>query len=133
MWTQWTPYVRNDITYFSCSKINTDDTIIGDVVYSVKYPCDKYQNMDYYGGSTRWIFIVAVTGTIVGLIRAFTNYPDDMAGLFKEIYHYRVDPTWAPLTLLLSAISLAGGACLGPEQALVGQLIAKTEIYYQHL
>ena len=36
-----------------------------------------------------------------------------------QVNECHVDPKWAPHTVLLSAISIAGGANLGPEQALV--------------
>ena len=51
------------------------------------------------------------------------KYPETIPGIFKEIEHFRVEPSTAPSTILLSAISLAGGACLGPEQALVSNLM----------
>jgi hypothetical protein len=53
------------------------------------------------------------------LNRLLLNYPETIPGLFKEIEEYHVNPKNAPATILLSAISLGGGACLGPEQALV--------------
>jgi len=43
-------------------------------------------------------------------------FPDD-----AEIIHFHVDYHHAPLTVLLSMISLSGGATLGPEQALVSR------------
>ena len=50
--------------------------------------------------------------------RVLLKYPESIDGIFKEIEHYHVNPKYAPATILLSAISLGGGACLGPEQAL---------------
>lgn len=81
--------------------------------------CTKYENADFYTGEKTWIIITTVTGLIVGLIRFFSKYPEDLPGLFKEIHSYHVEPKWAPWSFLISLISLAGGACLGPEQALV--------------
>lgn len=75
--------------------------------------------MSYYEGKTYWIAITTVTGLLVGLIRFIIDYPDDMPGIFKEILSFHVDPKWAPATYIISAISLGGGACLGPEQAMV--------------
>jgi H+/Cl- antiporter ClcA len=65
-----------------------------------------------------WIAITGCTGLVVGLLRYFIGYPDDLPGLFKEIATYHVDPKWSPASSLISMISLAGGMSLGPEQAL---------------
>ena len=46
------------------------------------------------------------------------RYPEDLAGFFKEINTCHVEPKWVPYTVTISAISLAGGACLGPEACL---------------
>jgi hypothetical protein len=77
------------------------------------------------------------SGFTVGLLRYLMSYPgilnaphavsrtvtstitEQIDGIFKEINTYHVDHTIAPQTILLSCISLAGGATLGPEQALV--------------
>jgi H+/Cl- antiporter ClcA len=40
-------------------------------------------------------------------------------GIFKEINHFHVDWRIAPTSIFLSLVSLACGATLGPEQALV--------------
>lgn len=76
------------------------------------------EDCDYYGGKTYWIAILSGTGFVVGFIRWFFDYPENLPGLFKEVNDCHVEPTWAPLTGFISMISLAGGACLGPEQAL---------------
>lgn len=55
----------------------------------------------------------------MGIIRWAFKYPDGLPGFFKEVNSCHVDPTHAPLTIILSAISIAGGANLGPEQAMV--------------
>ena len=60
-------------------------------------------------------------GLLVGLIRYFSSYPKSLPGLFKDIHDFHVHPTWAPLTFLISMISLCGGATLGPEQGLVSR------------
>ena len=49
-------------------------------------------------------------------------------GIFKEINTYHVDHTIAPQTILLSVISLGGGASLGPEQALVRNVTTKQRL-----
>jgi H+/Cl- antiporter ClcA len=80
--------------------------------------CNKFQNCQWYEGKLEWIAITASAGFVVGCIRFFSAYPDNLPGLFQEIQAFHVDPTWAPYTIVLSAISLAGGASLGPEQGL---------------
>jgi hypothetical protein len=59
------------------------------------------------------------TGFAVGFIRWLLKYPENLPGFFKEVNTCHVDPTWALPTAAISAISLAGGANLGPEQAMV--------------
>jgi H+/Cl- antiporter ClcA len=66
-----------------------------------------------------WVIITTCTGLLVGTLRWAMKYPDNLPGFFKEVNTCHVDPLWAPHTVLLSAISIAGGANLGPEQALV--------------
>jgi hypothetical protein len=83
-----------------------------------KCVCNKYENCQWYEGKLEWIAITTATGFVVGCIRFFSAYPDNLPGLFQEIQAFHVDPTWAPYTIVLSAISLAGGASLGPEQGL---------------
>lgn len=73
---------------------------------------------DFYTGEKYWIAITTGTGFCVGLIRWTFDYPDNLAGIFKEIKTYHVDTKWVGITYLISALSLAGGATLGPEQAL---------------
>jgi H+/Cl- antiporter ClcA len=73
----------------------------------------------WYNGEHYWIFISGATGFLVGLVRWTFDYPSNLPGIFKEIQTYHVDPKWVCVTYLCSALSLAGGATLGPEQALV--------------
>ena len=54
----------------------------------------------------------------VCVFRYLYSYPDNLPGIFKEIGDYHVDPKYTPLTVFISAVSLAGGASLGPEQAM---------------
>lgn len=73
---------------------------------------------NWYNGQKYWIGVTAGAGFLVGLSRYVFSYPDDLPGFFKDIQVKHVDPKWAPLTYLLSALSISGGATLGPEQAL---------------
>jgi hypothetical protein len=66
-----------------------------------------------------WILIITATGFLIGFLRWATKYPDNLPGFFKEVNDCHVDPTWALHTVLFSALSIAGGANSGPEQAMV--------------
>ena len=78
----------------------------------------EVQDGYYYAGELYWIPIPMVGGFVVGMIRWYFEYPDNLPGLFKEINSHHVEPKWSPLTFIISAVSLASGASLGPEQAL---------------
>lgn len=80
--------------------------------FSTLESCQKYAGKKY------WILITFGTGVLVGVIRWVSAYPDDRPGVFKEVNDCHVDPKHVPLTVLISLISLCGGASLGPEQAL---------------
>lgn len=79
---------------------------------------EKVSCGDIGSGKLRYIFIPMCTGILVGVIRFAVDYPKDIPGLFKEITEMHVNYRWAPASLLLSAVSLAGGGSLGPEHAL---------------
>ena len=63
--------------------------------------------------------MTSMTGLAVGTLRWITKYPRVSPGFIDEINSGHVDPTYVLHTLLISAISVSGGACLGPELALV--------------
>lgn len=79
---------------------------------------ETYEEVTFYAGKHYYILVTGAAGLLVGILRYSLNYPASLKGLFKEIEEYHVEPTTAPSTVLLSAISLGGGASLGPEQAL---------------
>ena len=74
---------------------------------------------EWYNGEKWWVLVTGGAGLAVGVIRWLFSYPDNLPGIFKDIKSFHVEPKWIPLTYCISAISLAGGATLGPEQALV--------------
>lgn len=78
---------------------------------------------EWYSGEKYWILISGGAGLLIGLIRYATSYPDNLPGIFKDIQVFHVEPKWAPVTFIISLISLSGGATLGPEQALVTLLL----------
>lgn len=81
--------------------------------YGVDQSCGNW-----YTGQLYWIPLSGGAGLLVGLVRYFFSYPDDLPGFFREIQDAHVNPRWVCLTYIISAISLSGGATLGPEQAL---------------
>ncbi|KAA1422596.1 chloride channel protein [Mumia zhuanghuii] len=76
------------------------------------------QSNGWWGGSWWWIAVTAGTGLIVGLIRHFLHMPAHTPGLIDELEEERVEPRSVPGTVAVSAMSLVGGASLGPEAAL---------------
>lgn len=86
---------------------------------------------DWYGGKHYFIAIPTGAGFLIGLIRFFLSYPDNLPGIFKDINTFHVEPKWVPVTYAISMISLAGGATLGPEQAL-GNLGGGIAYYISH-
>lgn len=79
---------------------------------------DEPADFGYYAGHKWWIAVPAGAGLVIGVIRYIFTYPENLDGIFKEINTCHVDYRHAPLTLIISMISLAFGATLGPEQAL---------------
>eukprot|EP00604_Paraphysomonas_vestita_P002665 CAMPEP_0174818608 /NCGR_PEP_ID=MMETSP1107-20130205/1393_1 /TAXON_ID=36770 /ORGANISM="Paraphysomonas vestita, Strain GFlagA" /LENGTH=307 /DNA_ID=CAMNT_0016030717 /DNA_START=45 /DNA_END=965 /DNA_ORIENTATION=+ len=82
---------------------------------------DSFENPDdgkFYAGKKYWILVTTGAGLAVGIIRRVVNYPENLPGFFKEVNTCHIDPKWALPTAVISALSLAGGANLGPEQAM---------------
>ena len=55
---------------------------------------------------------------IVGVLRRVLRVPAKLAGTVKELEDARVEPSTVPGAVAVSLVSLAGGASLGPEDAL---------------
>lgn len=78
-------------------------------------------NIDYnklYGGNKYWVLVTTSFGLLVGLLRWLFVYPHNLPGLLSELKSLELDCKWIPLTYLISGLSLAGGASLGPERAM---------------
>ena len=73
---------------------------------------------DWFGGQWWWVAVTAAAGVIVGLLRRLTRLPERIAGLFDDLKDGHVDPRLVPGIAAVSAVSLIGGASLGPEKAL---------------
>ena len=72
----------------------------------------------WFDGSLWWVAVTAGAGVIVGVLRRFFRVPLKSAGTVKELKDQRVEPSTVPGAVAVSLVSLAGGASLGPEDAL---------------
>ena len=62
--------------------------------------------------------VTAAAGVVVGLLRRLTRLPEEVPGLFDDLQAEHVDPGLVPGTVAVSAVSLIGGASVGPEKVL---------------
>ena len=69
-------------------------------------------------GSLWWVAVTAGAGLIVGVLRRLFRVPVKLAGTVQELKDQRVEPSTVPGAVAVSLVSLAGGASLGPEDAL---------------
>jgi len=72
----------------------------------------------WFDGHWWWVAATAATGTAVGLLRRLTRLPEEVPGLFDDLKAEHADPGLVPGTLAVSAVSLIGGASVGPEKVL---------------
>ena len=75
-------------------------------------------DMGWLGGQWWWVAVAAGAGVIVGALRRAFKLPDDLPGLVADITTAHVDSKTVPGLVAVSAVSLIGGASLGPEKAL---------------
>ncbi len=76
------------------------------------------KNPGWLDGSLWWVAVTASAGVIVGILRRFLRVPAKLPGTVKELKDQRVEPSMVPGAVAVSLVSLAGGASLGPEDAL---------------
>jgi H+/Cl- antiporter ClcA len=86
-------------------------TDVGNNWYHVSDP-------SWFGGHWWWVAATAGAGVLVGLLRSLTKLPAKIPGLIADLKTARVDPGIVPGIVAVSAVSLIGGASLGPEEAL---------------
>jgi H+/Cl- antiporter ClcA len=72
----------------------------------------------WFGGQWWWIAVTAAAGVVVGLLRRAARLPEHTPGLIADLQEGRVEPRLVPGIVAVSAVSLIGGASLGPEKAL---------------
>ena len=89
---------------------------MGVVKFGGKWYTDSHPG--WFGGHWWWIAVTAAAGVVVGLLRRLTRLPEQVPGLIADIKEAHVDPGLVPGIVAVSAVSLIGGASLGPEQAL---------------
>ena len=75
-------------------------------------------DVGWFGGQWWWVGVTAGAGILVGLVRRLTRLPARIPSLIDDLQHARVDLRSVPGIAAVSAVSLIGGASLGPEQAL---------------
>ena len=86
----------------------------------IKFGGKWYTDSDpgWFGGHWWWVAVAAAAGVVVGLLRRLTRLPEEVPGLFADLKTEHVDPRLVPGIAAVSAVSLIGGASLGPEKAL---------------
>ena len=72
----------------------------------------------WFGGYWWWVAITATAGLMTGLLRRLTRLPEEVPGLFDDMQAAQVDLESIPGTVVVSLMSLIGGASVGPEKVL---------------
>ncbi|HEY7816002.1 MAG TPA: chloride channel protein [Nakamurella sp.] len=72
----------------------------------------------WFGGQWWWVAVTAGAGVLVGVLRRVTRLPEQTSGLIADLQDEHVDPGPVPGIVAVSAVSLIGGASVGPEKAL---------------
>jgi H+/Cl- antiporter ClcA len=75
-------------------------------------------NLGWFGGKWWWVAVTAGAGLLVGILHHLMKLPDKTPGVLEDLHTGRADPGLVPGILVVSAVSLMGGASLGPEKAL---------------
>ncbi len=76
------------------------------------------KNPGWFDGSLWWVAVTGGAGVLVGVLRRAFRLPAKLPGTVKELQDQRVEPSTVPAAVAVSLVSLAGGASLGPEDAL---------------
>ena len=89
---------------------------MGVITFGGKWYTDS--DPGWFGGQWWWVAVTAAAGVAVGLLRRLTHLPEQTPGLIDDLKDKHVDPRLVPGIVAVSAVSLIGGASLGPEKAL---------------
>jgi len=76
------------------------------------------KNPGWLDGSLWWVAVTAGAGVIVGVLRRVFGLPAKLPGTVAEMKEKHVEPSVVPGAVVVSLVSLVGGASLGPEDAL---------------
>jgi H+/Cl- antiporter ClcA len=72
----------------------------------------------WFDGHLWWVGVTAGAAILVGVLRRVFRVPANLPGTLKELKDQRVEPANVPGAVVVSLVSLVGGASLGPEDAL---------------
>ena len=75
-------------------------------------------NPGWFGGHWWWVAVTVAAGVVVGLLRRVLRLPEQIPSLVADLTDGKVDPQLVPGIVAVSAVSLIGGASLGPVKAL---------------
>jgi H+/Cl- antiporter ClcA len=89
---------------------------VGVIDFGGKWYADA--DSGWFGGHWWWVAVTAAAGVVVGLLRRLMRLPEQIPGLFADLKSEHVDTGLVPGIAAVSAVSLIGGASLGPEKAL---------------
>ena len=89
---------------------------IGVIKFGGKWYTDFHPG--WFGGHWWWVAVAAAAGVVVGLLRRLTRLPWELPGLVPDLQAEHVETRLVPGMAVVSAVSLIGGASLGPEKAL---------------
>ncbi|MFZ0013737.1 MAG: chloride channel protein [Acidimicrobiia bacterium] len=77
--------------------------------------------LGWFEGPIWWVVVAAGAGAVVGILRRSLRMPAEIPGLIEDLQREHIELRWVPSIVAVSAVSLFGGASLGPEVAL-GQM-----------
>jgi H+/Cl- antiporter ClcA len=89
---------------------------VGVITFGGKWYTDA--DPGWFGGHWWWVAVTAAAGVVVGVLRRLMGLPEQIPGLFEDLKSEQVDTGLVPGIAAVSAVSLIGGASLGPEKAL---------------
>ncbi len=72
----------------------------------------------WFEGELWWVVVAGVAGLVVGILRTVFRTPATTPGIIDDLQNEHVDARLVPQMVAISAVSLIGGASLGPEVAL---------------